>query len=93
MTENYVHNIYIIKRQADLRKTSNLNELAEKVASLEMALMDLANTVLDKEFPEMTAIKLGESLLTVDLTALYCLDRIDQENHFNNLWAYLEEEN
>ncbi|MGT2866407.1 hypothetical protein [Streptococcus fryi] len=91
MIKNYVRNTYIIERKAELMENSNMKDLAEKVASLELALMDIADSVLDKEFPEMAVLTVGESLLNVDLVALDCLERLDQGNLFDNLWAYLDQ--
>ncbi|HFU4489566.1 TPA: hypothetical protein ACGPBC_001573 [Streptococcus suis] len=82
---------YICKRVEQLKQSENFDSLLEKVARLELELMELADSVLDDDFPDMAVNGVWENLEVVDHTARALLKELDTDNNYCALWEYSAE--
>ncbi|HFI0105961.1 TPA: hypothetical protein ACGORX_000287 [Streptococcus suis] len=82
---------YICKRVEQLKQSENFDSLLEKVARLELELMELADSVLDDDFPDMAVNGVWENMEAVDHTARALLKELDTDNNYCALWKYSAE--
>ncbi|HFI0704037.1 TPA: hypothetical protein ACGO43_001418 [Streptococcus suis] len=82
---------YICKRVEQLKQSEDFDSLLEKVAKLELELMELADSVLDDEHPDMAVNGVWENLEAVDHNARALLKELDTNNNYCALWEYSAE--
>ncbi|MFM0601728.1 hypothetical protein P7J10_04950 [Streptococcus suis] len=82
---------YICKRVEQLKQSENFDSLLEKVARLELELMELSDSVLDDEYPDMAVNGVWENLEAVDQNARALLKELDTDNNYCALWKYSAE--
>lgn len=84
---------YYNKRVTELLSMTK-KELAEYIASLEVEFMDLSDSVLDDDYPDMAVHGVQSNLDKLDnnaLKLLKALDEVDEETGlklFHALWKY-----
>ncbi|HEM6592962.1 hypothetical protein F6P74_05230 [Streptococcus suis] len=82
---------YICKRVEQLKQTESFDSALEKVARLELELMELADSVLDDEYPDMAANGVWGNMEAVDQNARALLKELDTDNNYCALWEYSAE--
>ncbi|HEM3684539.1 TPA: hypothetical protein U1D20_002036 [Streptococcus suis] len=82
---------YICKRVEQLKQSESFDSLLEKVARLELELMELSDSVLDDDYPDMAVNGVWENLEAVDQNARALLKELDTENNYCALWKYSAE--
>ncbi|MGT2829218.1 hypothetical protein AB6M97_07885 [Streptococcus hillyeri] len=86
-------NDFLVLRTADLKENATFNDLALKVARLELSLMDLLDSTLDAvKYPDMAILSVPEHLPKLDKKALDLLLKLDEEGDYIALWGYLSDE-
>lgn len=65
-------------------------ELAEYIASLEAEIMDVADSVLDDDFPNMAEDGIHGNLDNVEISALKAMKELDKDEEplYLALWKY-----
>lgn len=86
-----VKNDYLAIRTSILRENSDFSELVLKVARLEIALMDLLDSVLDSDrYPDMAMMSVPVHFPKLDKSALELMQQLDDEGDFSALLAYMD---
>ncbi|MFI3051302.1 hypothetical protein ODU41_08845 [Streptococcus sp. 2022WUSS083] len=79
---------YIRKRVEQFKQTESFDSLLEKTARLELEFMELADSVLDDDYPDMAVNGVHSNLEVVDDEAMALLKSLDTEGEFKALWQY-----
>ncbi|WP_421433513.1 hypothetical protein [Streptococcus suis] len=82
---------YICKRVEQLKQSESFDSLLEKVARLELELMELSDSVLDDDYPDMAVNGVWENLEAVNHEARALLKELDTDNNYCALWEYSAE--
>ncbi|HEM3466204.1 hypothetical protein V9Z56_00270 [Streptococcus suis] len=82
---------YIRKRVEQFKQTESFDSLLEKTARLELELMELADSVLDDDYPDMAVNGVWENMTAVDDEARELLKELDTEDNYCALWKYSAE--
>ncbi|HFI0640161.1 TPA: hypothetical protein ACGO14_000022 [Streptococcus suis] len=82
---------YRLERVEQLKQSENFDSLLEKVARLELELMELADSVLDDKYPDMAVNGVWENMEAVDHNAMALLKELDTNNNYCALWEYSAE--
>lgn len=82
---------YIRKRVEQLKQSESFDSLLERAARLELELMELADSVLDDDYPDMAVNGVWENMEAVDHDARALLKELDTENNYCALWKYSAE--
>ncbi|CYU39849.1 hypothetical protein [Streptococcus suis] len=82
---------YTSKRTEQLKQSEDFDSLLEKVARLELELMELADSVLDDDYPDMAVNGVWENMAVVDDEARKLLKELDVEDNYCALWKYSAE--
>ncbi|HEM4727630.1 TPA: hypothetical protein U1049_000117 [Streptococcus suis] len=82
---------YIRQRVEQLKQSESFDSLLEKVAGLELELMELADSVLDDDYPDMAVNGVWENMTAVDDEARKLLKELDTEDNYCALWKYSAE--
>ncbi|HEM3590313.1 hypothetical protein [Streptococcus suis] len=82
---------FISKRVEQLKQSESFDSLPEKVARLELELMELADSVLDDEYPDMAVNGVWDNLEAVNHEARALLKELDTDNNYCALWEYSAE--
>lgn len=84
---------YLTTRKKDLSEKATFLELVNRVARLEIALMDLLDSVLDSDqYPDMAIMSVPGHLPKLDKNALTLLKGLDDEGEYEALWEYISDE-
>lgn len=84
---------YLNKRVTEL-SFMDKESLANYIAELEVELMDVSDSVLDDDYPDMAAQGIQSNLDKMDNSALKLMKELDEENEetglkqFHALWKY-----
>lgn len=79
---------YISGRVQQLKQSEYFDSLLEKVARLELELMELADSVLDDDYPDMAVSGVHSNLEAIEDEAAALLKSLDTENDYKSLWQY-----
>lgn len=82
---------YIRQRVEQLKQSESFDSLLEKVAGLELELMELADSVLDDDYPDMAVNGVWENMTAVEDEARKLLKELDTEDNYCALWKYSAE--
>lgn len=89
--ETDVEDQYRMERVEQLKQSESFDSLLEKVAGLELELMELADSVLDDDYPDMAVNGVWENMTAVDDEARKLLKELDTEDNYCALWKYSAE--
>ncbi|HEM4595889.1 TPA: hypothetical protein U1Z56_000072 [Streptococcus suis] len=89
--EQEIEQEYIRQRVQQLKQSEDFDSLLEKVAGLELELMELADSVLDDDYPDMAVNGVWENMTAVDDEARELLKELDTEDNYRALWKYSAE--
>ncbi|HEL2054057.1 TPA: hypothetical protein TY888_001121 [Streptococcus suis] len=89
--EQEIKQEYIRQRVQQLKQSEDFDSLLEKVAGLELELMELADSVLDDDYPDMAVNGVWENMTAVDDEARELLKELDTEDNYCALWKYSAE--
>ncbi|HEO6600583.1 TPA: hypothetical protein VBA44_001319 [Streptococcus agalactiae] len=90
--EDTLESQYKLERVQQLKQSETLDSLLDKVAMLELELMDLSDSVLDDDYPDMAVHGVHGNLEAVDNEAMALLKSLDTENDYKALWKYASRE-
>ncbi|CYU71846.1 TPA: hypothetical protein U1383_001381 [Streptococcus suis] len=89
--EQKIEQEYIRQRTEQLKQSEDFESLLDKVVRLELELMELADSVLDDDYPDMAVNGVWENLTAVDDEARKLLKELDTEDNYCALWKYSAE--
>ncbi|HIH7901552.1 TPA: hypothetical protein ACYSXH_002322, partial [Streptococcus suis] len=89
--EQEIEQEYIRQRVQQLKQSEDFDSLLKKVAGLELELMELADSVLDDDYPDMAVNGVWENMTAVDDEARELLKELDTEDNYRALWKYSAE--
>ena len=89
--ENEIKEDYKLERMQKLEQSETFESLLKKVVRLELELMELADSVLDDEYPDMAVDGVYGNLNALDNQAMALLKNLDAEGEYKALWKYLAE--
>lgn len=89
--EKKIEQEYIRQRTEQLKQSEDFESLLDKVVRLELELMELADSVLDDDYPDMAVNGVWENLTAVDDEARKLLKELDTEDNYCALWKYSAE--
>ncbi|MBL1126048.1 hypothetical protein F9856_07845 [Streptococcus suis] len=89
--EQKIEQEYIRQRTEQLKQSESFDSLLKKVAGLELELMELADSVLDDDYPDMAVNGVWENMTAVDDEARKLLKELDPEDNYCALWKYSAE--
>ncbi|HEL1654046.1 TPA: hypothetical protein TXN47_000043 [Streptococcus suis] len=89
--ETDVEDQYRLERVEQLKQSEDFDSLLKKVAGLELELMELADSVLDDDYPDMAVNGVWENMTAVDDEARKLLKELDTEDNYCALWKYSAE--
>ncbi|NCB79716.1 MAG: hypothetical protein EOM41_07120 [Bacilli bacterium] len=89
--ENEIKEDYKLERVEQLEQSETFESLLKKVVRLELELMELADSVLDDEYPDMAVNGVWENMEAVDRNARALLKELDTEGNYCALWKYSAE--
>ncbi|MCK3974138.1 hypothetical protein HCC28_08080 [Streptococcus suis] len=89
--EKKLEDQYRLERTEQLKQSEDFDSLLEKVAGLELELMELADSVLDDDYPDMAVNGVWENMTAVDDEARKLLKELDTEDNYCALWKYSAE--
>ncbi|HFI0026783.1 TPA: hypothetical protein ACGOVU_002064 [Streptococcus suis] len=89
--EQEIEQEYIRQRTEQLKQSESFDSLLEKVARLELELMELADSVLDDDYPDMAVNGVWDNLEAVNHEARALLKELDTDNNYCALWEYSAE--
>lgn len=90
--EQEIEQEYIRQRTEQLEQSETFESLLKKVVRLELELMELADSVLDDDYPDMAVNGVHGNLEAVDNEAMALLKSLDTENDYKALWQYTSRE-
>lgn len=82
---------YFIERRAFLGQRATRLELLERVIYLELMLMDMADSTLDTDFPEMVVTTTLDHIADFGDEALYLLESLDHDGYYKALWEHTKD--
>ncbi|HFI0762171.1 TPA: hypothetical protein ACGO6Q_000703 [Streptococcus suis] len=82
---------YCIERRAYLGQRATRLELLERVIRLELMLMDIADSTLDTDFPEMAVTTTLDHIADFGDEALYLLESLDHHGDYKAIWEHTKE--
>ncbi|HEM6252931.1 TPA: hypothetical protein U2D50_002051 [Streptococcus suis] len=82
---------YCIERRAFLGQRATRLELLERVIRLELMLMDIADSTLDTDFPEMAVTTTLDHIADFGDEALYLLENLDHDGDYKALWEHTKD--
>lgn len=86
--ENEIKEDYKLERMQKLEQSETFDSLLKKVVRLELELMELADSVLDDEYPDMAVNGVHGNLKALDNRAMALLKNLDAEGEYKALWKY-----
>lgn len=86
--ENEIKEDYKLERVQQLKQSEDFDSLLDKLVACELELMELADSVLDDDYPDMAVNGVHGNLEAVDDEAMKLLKSLDQENDYKALWQY-----
>lgn len=89
--EQEIEQEYICQRTEQLKQSETFECLLKKVVRLELELLELSDSVLDDEYPDMAVNGVWENLEAVDRNARALLKELDTEDNYCALWKYSAE--
>ena len=89
--EQEIEQEYIRQRTEQLEQSETFESLLKKVVRLELELMELADSVLDDEYPDMAVNGVHGNLKALDNQAMALLKNLDAEGEYKALWKYSAE--
>lgn len=89
--EQEIEQEYTRQRVEQLKQSEDFDSLLKKVAGLELELMELADSVLDDDYPDMAVSGVHGNLEAVDDEARKLLKELDTEDNYCALWKYSAE--
>ncbi|GEM_PF-727416 len=89
--EQEIEQEYIRQRTEQLEQSETFESLPKKVVRLELELMELADSVLDDDYPDMAVNGVWENMEAVDRNARALLKELDTESNYCALWKYSAE--
>ncbi|HEM3851796.1 TPA: hypothetical protein U1U82_001975 [Streptococcus suis] len=89
--EQEIEQEYTRQRVEQLKQSEDFDSLLKKVAGLELELMELADSVLDDDYPDMAVNGVWENMTAVDDEARKLLKELDTEDNYCALWKYSAE--
>lgn len=89
--EQEIEQEYIRQRTEQLEQSETFESLLKKVVRLELELMELADSVLDDDYPDMAVNGVWENMEAVDRNARALLKELDTESNYCALWKYSAE--
>ncbi|CCW41053.1 hypothetical protein JavanS54_0014 [Streptococcus satellite phage Javan54] len=90
--ENEIKEDYKLERVQQLKQSEDFDSLLDKVVAYELELMELADSVLDDDYPDMAVNGVHGNLEAVDNEAMALLKSLDTENEYKALWKYASRE-
>ncbi|WP_105136757.1 hypothetical protein, partial [Streptococcus suis] len=66
-------------------------ELLERVIRLELMLLDMADSTLDTDFPEMAVTTTLDHIADFGDEALYLLESLDHHGDYKAIWEHTKE--
>lgn len=82
---------YCIERRAFLGQRATRLELLERVIYLELMVMDMADSTLDTDFPEMAVTTTLDHIANFGDEALYLLESLDHDGDYKALWEHTKD--
>jgi len=82
---------YCIERRAYLGQRATRLELLERVIRLELMLLDMADSTLDTDFPEMAVTTTLDHIADFGDEALYLLESLDHHGDYKAIWEHTKE--
>lgn len=89
--EQEIEQEYTRQRVEQLKQSEDFDSLLEKVARLELELMEIADSVLDDDYPDMAVNGVWENMMAVDDEARKLLKELDTVDNYCALWKYSAE--
>ncbi|HEM3164943.1 hypothetical protein K6969_00315 [Streptococcus suis] len=86
--ENEIKEDYKLERVQQLKQSETFDSLLDKLVACELELMELADGVLDDDYPDMAVNGVHANLKAVDDEAMKLLKSLDKENDYKALWQY-----
>lgn len=82
---------YCMERRAFLGKRETRQELLDRVIYLELMVMDMADSTLDTNFPDMAVNTTLEHISEFGDEALYLLESLDHNGDYKALWERIKD--
>ncbi|MFM0586864.1 hypothetical protein P7J12_10795 [Streptococcus suis] len=89
--ENEIKEDYKLERVEQLKQSEDFDSLLDKLVACELELMELADSVLDDDYPDMAVNGVWENMTAVDDEARKLLKELDTEDNYCALWKYSAE--
>lgn len=89
--ENEIKEDYKLERVQQLKQSEDFDSLLDKLVACELELMELADSVLDDDYPDMAVNGVWENMTAVDDEARKLLKELDTEDNYCALWKYSAE--
>lgn len=86
--ENKIKEDYKLERVQQLKQSEDFDSLLDKLVACELELMELADSVLDDDYPDMAVNGVHGNLEAVDNEAMALLKSLDTEGEYKALWQY-----
>ncbi|MEY8463290.1 hypothetical protein [Streptococcus merionis] len=87
-SEHQTKEQYKLERVEQLRQSEDFESLLDKLVVCELELMELADSVLDDDFPQMAVNGVHSNLEALDDDAMQLLKQLDHEGDYKALWQY-----
>ncbi|HEM3443066.1 TPA: hypothetical protein U1B40_001610 [Streptococcus suis] len=82
---------YYMERRAFLGQQATRQELLDRVIYLELMVMDMADSTLDTDFPEMAVNTTLDHIANFGDEALYLLESLDHDGDYKALWEHTKD--
>ncbi|CYU94417.1 hypothetical protein [Streptococcus suis] len=82
---------YCMERKAFLGQRTTRQELLDRVVYLELMVMDMADSTLDTDFPEMAGNTTLDYIANFGDEALYLLESLDHDGDYKALWEHTKD--
>lgn len=82
---------YCMERRAFLGQRATRQELLDRVVYLELMVMDMADSTLDTDFPEMAVNTTLDHIADFGDEALYLLESLDHDGYYKALWEHTKD--
>lgn len=86
--ETDIEKQYRLERVEQLKQSEDFDSLLDKLVACELELMELADSVLDDDYPDMAVNGVHRNLEAVDNEARALLKSLDTEGEYKALWQY-----
>ncbi|CYT82327.1 hypothetical protein HO639_02860 [Streptococcus suis] len=90
--ENEIKEDYKLERVQQLKQSEDFDSLLDKLVACELELMELADSVLDDDYPDMAVNGVHGNLKALDNQAMALLKNLDTEGEYKALWKYASRE-